>query len=463
MQCRPWQSILALLVVACGNSRAADASFFALTMTAANVDMAATFNPNAAIQLEYSFQGPMSSEDSKSIFTFIPLEYDCVTTTNDIYMHSYLEDKENDLVKPNFGIEFDTISSSPHWTSTGNATATMKFCVRFEVRYDGVLTSVHESKLTTQVNLLQGGGGFDTGSVDLDLVQSQEVAHTAQVTVDYPLTVFCCNHNAIQTACPTYSNQGVPIQICVQLASQNPGVFVSDIYNLKYSSEAYYPGTIVTAVNNGIINDLVTENDCKQQSGVCRLHFIPLAGLFPDVSQNALIVEGEAIVGFGSDRRLSSDVEAVAKFAVRLPMIGVLVPNRSTRRFPLMMIAFGAVVAVWFLCMGSMCVSPCVEKLEPRRSEKRSTSLRIKPVTMSAKTTSAERKSSPRASAKPKPRLVACESILAGPFCSGEDDFLDEILSNVDLHEDGAALGATEGAADGTVLGVAEGVARRGC
>ena len=137
-----------------------------------------------------------------------------------MYFYGFAE--HSNTVLAYLGINFVDIASSPLWTSTGETTATLKFCGRLEVYYDGSLVNFHETKLTTEVNLLDGGG-FETATLGLDMVKSQEVGETAAATVDYPLSVFCCDGNAQQISCLTTTSQGTPIQICVELATPQTG------------------------------------------------------------------------------------------------------------------------------------------------------------------------------------------------------------------------------------------------
>mmetsp|Transcript_17813 Transcript_17813/g.33829 ORF Transcript_17813/g.33829 Transcript_17813/m.33829 type:complete len:467 (-) Transcript_17813:1429-2829(-) len=283
---------------------------FGITVDSATVDLSSSGDPTEAVHFNYTYDGSMPSEDVDVVFKYVINEYNCSTlfanfqdSTKAMYFDSFVTDAPNDIVDVYLGIDLEDIASSSLWTSTGEFTGELKFCGRFEVYYDGTLVNFHETALTTSVNLLEGGG-YVTDTLDLDLVQTQEVGETAEVDVDYPLTVFCCDNNIFQTSCADSSGQGDPIQLCVKLLTPEAGVFVDDIYNFRYSSLAY-PETVISSVTNGSVQDQVTEVDCTQGAGVCRIKFVPDARLFvaDPMVNNALIIAGDVVIGFGTDTR----------------------------------------------------------------------------------------------------------------------------------------------------------------
>jgi len=283
---------------------------FGITVNTATVDFSSSGDPDKAVHFNYMYDGSMPSEDVGVVFAYVIKEYDCSTVfatfedrSKAMYFDSFVTDAPNDSVDVYLGIDLQDIASSSLWTPTGQFTAELKFCGRFEVYYDGTLVNFHETALTASVNLLQNGG-YETDTLDLDMVKTQEFGKTADVNVDYPVTVFCCDQSSFQTSCPDTTGQGNPVQLCVKLLTPELGVFVDDIYNFRYST-LIYPETVISSVTNGSVQDQVTEIDCTQVTGVCRMKFVPDARLFVDdpIVNNALIIAGEVVIGFGTDTR----------------------------------------------------------------------------------------------------------------------------------------------------------------
>jgi hypothetical protein len=284
---------------------------FGTTVNSADVDLSSAGNPDEAVLFDYTYTGPMPSEDANTTFEYVIYEPSCSTVfaiftddTKAMYFDSFVVDTGTDNIEAYLGIDLASIASSSLWTSTGNTTASLDFCGRMEVYYDGDLVTSVESDVTATVNLLEGGG-FETDTLGINMVQSQAVGQIPQVQVDFPLQVFCCNDSAQTQSCPGSTNQGDPIQLCVELASPHTGVRVASVHTLTYSSEVF-PGTVVSAVNTGSVANLVTEFDCTQVLGVCRMKFIPAADLFVDDDNptvNDLLVEGEAVIALGTGTR----------------------------------------------------------------------------------------------------------------------------------------------------------------
>jgi hypothetical protein len=288
---------------------------FGTTVNAVDVDLSSSGNPHEAVLFNYTDTGPMPLEDAKTTFEYVIYESSCSTVFaafdddgKAMYFDSFVVDAASDNAMAYLGIDLATIANCSLWTTEDNTTTTasLAFCGRLEVYYDGDLVTFVETDVSARVNLLQGGGfANDTSLVSIHMVQSHAVAQLPHVQVNYPLRVVCCDDTALTQTCPETTAQGEPIQLCVELASPQSGVRVGGVHTLSYtsSSQVFSGSSHVDAVRTGRVANLVTEVDCTQVTGVCRITFLPAADLFVDEddqpSANELLVQGEAVIALG--------------------------------------------------------------------------------------------------------------------------------------------------------------------
>jgi hypothetical protein len=255
----------------------------------------------------------MPSEDALAEIKYQIYETGCdilyadftdTSSTKAMFFNRTVEDTSTDTVAAYLGMNYTTIGDSNLWTSLNDTHAEMKFCGRFIVEYDGVFVNFHETDLTVTVNVVSDSM-FESESVSLDMVQASEVGKYSEVTMDYPLQVFHCDENAVELGSPpTEITQGTAVQLCVSLATPREGVYVENIYSMTYWSELF-PGQVSSVVSNGTVTNGVSQLDCTQVPGVCRILFIASANIFyNDVeASNSLVVDGEAVLAVGTDTR----------------------------------------------------------------------------------------------------------------------------------------------------------------
>ena len=284
---------------------------FGTTVKEVTVELSDGDDPNEAVMFVYEYVGPMPTEDGLVEIEYEIYEPGCSTlyasftdNTKALFFNRTVEDTAANNVTVFLSMDLETISSSPLWTSLNATHAELAFCGRFVVNYDSVFVNFHETDLTVTVDVVSNST-FESQSVSLDMVQAGEVGQVSEVALDYPVQVYHCDSNAIALETPpTEATQGNAIQLCISLSTTQQGVYVDTIYSMTYWSELY-PGAVSTIVSAGAVTNGVTQLDCTQVAGVCRIKFIASGNIFNDNPQgsNSLVIDGEATIGVGTDTR----------------------------------------------------------------------------------------------------------------------------------------------------------------
>lgn len=267
-------------------------------------------------------------------------------------VESIVYDQTAGEVSVTVGIDLTTISTASTRTGTAdsggdgefwdylesNTKAELFFCAKFQIFYkDPGATSdasddqwlevnYHETNLIAGIDMKEDGGMEKTFTeVNMDRAAITEAR--PDVSIEFPVRVdFCADDTTIIANPPAIITQGFPIQLCVRLdivayrttpaapptTWENGGAYVRSIWMFDYDSEDTNTDPTL-AVSSGQ-TDVLTELDCAQVDGVCRLKWVPLAKYFRDRTaerdaadgtagdgSNNLIVRGKAVIGFGFD------------------------------------------------------------------------------------------------------------------------------------------------------------------
>lgn len=301
---------------------------------------------NQEVVFAYNYTGTLSPQ---KYMHFQLYEVDCLTPADPaaltvdqpLRIEHTPQNPQQPTISSLVDINLSTITDSVHYNQTNATNAVIDFCMRVDYILDvnnaltltpsqidvsnGESYNFHETQLTIRVDLT---AGFSITGVDL--VRDDALDETAFTALDYPVRAYLCDDlNSDLTDNFKGYKQGESLQFCVELddffVDETTGeripqtrtdAYVTDILEarvIQFRDTIDENGRPATRNETAIPildrapADGITRIACGRQiNGICNVRTVLAAKFFQanvdptDLTYPPLIVEGEAIIAFGT-------------------------------------------------------------------------------------------------------------------------------------------------------------------